>query len=250
MIDLHCHFLPGIDDGARDMEESVALIRLAAEQGIRRSVITPHIHPGTYDNKPADMLALFNDLALAVKQQDIGVELALAAEVRLSTEMLTDLPAGKIPFIGRYKGMDVLLLELPYSHIPPGIENLIKWLKAKKVRPLIAHPERNREVISDPHKALMLKQLGVMFQLTVGSFAGDFGEKVLDTAKWLVAHKCIHVVASDAHRIDKRPPKVKDGLMNLIELAGIERVRLWSQLLPAEISGYLFDHGPVYTRSQ
>lgn len=240
MIDLHCHYLPGVDDGCRSMEESVAIIRIAQAEGITRAVITPHMHPGVYDNQLDNLAPVFSELKTTLRKQGIAMRLALAAEVRLSTELLTDLPAGRVPFIGKLEGKDVVLLELPYSHIPPGTDKLLRWMRAQGVTAMIAHPERNREIIAEPASVLRLKDAGAKLQLTISSFIGEFGEKVQDVAEWLLVRECADIVASDAHRPSRRPPLVKPGLDRIAKLVGAYAMRELSDTVPAIISKPLF----------
>lgn len=242
MIDLHCHYLPGVDDGARTIEEAAELITVAAANGISHAVITPHIHPNRYNNQLADLRSRFVALQQALMRLGaLKVRLALAAEVRLTSELLIDLPRGELPFIGRYQGREVLLLELPYSHVPPGTEKCLQWLASHGVTAMIAHPERNREIISDPQRAALLKRQGAMLQGTVSAFVGEFGAEVQTTAEWLLQHDLFDVVASDAHRIGRREPRVKEGLAQIAALAGQGRMAELSQLTPAAISRDLFD---------
>ncbi|WP_315983498.1 CpsB/CapC family capsule biosynthesis tyrosine phosphatase [Aliamphritea spongicola] len=118
MIDLHCHLLPGIDDGPASLEEAVELAAMAAADGITHAVATPHIHPGRYDNNIHSITPAYEALKNAIVERNIPLELGMAAEVRISVEMLAMIPTNQIPFLGEWEGRKVLLLELPHSHIP------------------------------------------------------------------------------------------------------------------------------------
>lgn len=245
MIDLHCHYLPAVDDGCQSLDEALAALRIAKQQGITRAVITPHIHCGVWNNTASSLRQLWPEFSAAITAEEIGIELALAAEVRLEPELMRLLERGELPFVGYLSGRHVLLLELPYSHIPPGTEQLLRWLERNKVTPLIAHPERNRAVIAEPECIKPLIENGALLQLTVSAFVGEFGEAVQRTAAHLVGAGWGDVVASDAHRPLRRPPKVQAGLAALAELVGEARMRMMSQTLPQQISASLFDDDTI-----
>lgn len=254
MIDLHCHYLPGVDDGCQSVGEALAALQIAKQQGIIRAVVTPHIHCGIWNNTASSLRLRWQEFSSVIAAENLGIDLAVAAEVRLEPELMGLLERGELPFLGSLNGRHVLLLELPYSHIPPGTEQLLRWLQRNNVTPLIAHPERNRAVIADPERVRLLTGHGALLQLTVGAFSGDFGEAVRLTAVRLVTAGWGDVVASDAHRPSRRPPQVQPGLAALAELVGEERMRMMSQRLPQQISASLFDDGdscsfPVQTEA-
>lgn len=246
MIDVHCHYLPAVDDGARTIEEAAELIAVAASHGITHAVLTPHIHPNRYDNQLVDLRLRFAALQQALMRLGaMRIRLALAAEVRLSVELLTAVERGELPFLGRWDGREVLLLELPYSHVPPGTENLLQWLASLGVTAMIAHPERNREILGDPKRAALLKRHGALLQGTVSAFDGEFGSAVQRTAEWLLHRDLFDLVASDAHRMGRREPRVSSGLACIERLVGRQRMVELSQQLPERLTRDLFDERQV-----
>ncbi|GAA5217708.1 hypothetical protein GCM10025776_23470 [Corallincola platygyrae] len=216
------------------------MARMAIEEGITHAVLTPHFHQGIYDNQVSTLKPVFETFKEQLAESQIPLEIAVAGEVRISTDLLHLLPAGNVPFIGSIDDTPVMLLELPYSHIPPGTDNLLNWLHKNNVKTMIAHPERNREIISNPSAIKQLKLGGTMFQLTVGSFSEMFGEKVRDTAETLLLDGYADIVATDAHRIDKRPPTVKAGLDAISALVGPDIMKRLSFDTPKAISQVLF----------
>jgi len=118
MIDLHCHLLPGIDDGPDTLEQALELARIAVANGITHSVVTPHIHPGRYENDAASIQQNLADYRAALVAEGIPLKLGFAGEVRLGAEVLMMVQQGQIPFYGEYEGKQVFLLELPHSHVP------------------------------------------------------------------------------------------------------------------------------------
>lgn len=211
MIDIHCHLLPGIDDGPDTLDQAVALARIATHNGITHSVVTPHIHPGRYKNSKAVISAAYEAFRRTLTKQNIQLQLGFAAEVRLSPEVLQLVAQEDLPFYGEIEGYRILLLELPYSHVPPGSDKLVRWLLDHKIRPLIAHPERNKGIMGNIDHVKPFIELGCLFQVTAGSVAGQFGAAAQHTANQLLEMDCVTLLASDAHNIKHRPPQLDHG---------------------------------------
>lgn len=206
MIDLHCHLLPGLDDGPASLAEAVALARMAVADGITDSVVTPHIHPGRYDNHRTRIERYLRAYRLALEQQGIALRVHLGAEVRVSMESLSLLQADQVPFVGNDRGWKVLLLELPHGGVPVGCLAMVERLLRMQIRPLIAHPERNKAFMDDPRRLAPFLACGCWLQLTAGSLTGDFGKTAQKLALQLLDDDSVRVVASDAHNIGARPP--------------------------------------------
>ncbi len=219
MIDLHSHILPGIDDGAKTLEDAVALAKHSCETGVTHMVCTPHIHQGVYDNNLATITPAFTQLVAALKEQQVPLKLAISCEVRVTPDILNWVTADSLPFIGEWKGNNALLLELPHSHIPPGIENLVRWLLKNNIQPIIPHPERNRDIIADYNRIHILQRIGCLFQVTAGAFTGRFNEQVQLVAERLLSDKLITYVASDMHSLLRRPNDMLACKQAITELA-------------------------------
>ncbi|TKB48200.1 hypothetical protein FCL40_13820 [Ferrimonas sediminicola] len=233
MIDLHCHLLPGVDDGARDMEEALALAQLAVEQGITHSVLTPHIHLRHYPNTLESLTPHFHRFKKALAQRAIPLQVALGAEVRMAPELLLGEAWKGLPKLGSTEqGRPVLLLEMPYSHVPAGTAQLLRWLSSQGVQPVVAHPERNREIIAHPSLALTLKGTGAWLQGTLSALGGSFGVEIKRVAWELLDKGAYHYLASDAHRIDKRSTRVEHVLQMLTEGLGFEQTQVLTQDRP------------------
>ncbi|MCP3705220.1 CpsB/CapC family capsule biosynthesis tyrosine phosphatase [Pseudoalteromonas sp.] len=209
MIDLHNHYLPGIDDGPADLSGSIELLEAAVDDGITHFMATPHINPGTFDNATAGIRGiaqdLFAQLPSTLKQK---ISLYFAAEVRICAELPFMLQSGDIPLLGSWNGKKVLLLEFPHSHIPVGAEQLIDWLLSNGILPMIAHPERNRDIWKKPAKLTPFVKKGCLFQITAGSITGDFGELSQQRAIELLKQSIATIVASDSHSVKRRPPRM------------------------------------------
>jgi protein-tyrosine phosphatase len=220
MIDIHCHILPGIDDGAKDMDEALALINLAVADGVTRIVVTPHLHFGRFENYLPVIQASFLALQQAVGEAGIVIELAYAAEVRLDSEILSLLSRQQLPLYGSYNNQQFMLLEFPHSHIPAGSDILVKHLLKQNITPVIAHPERNRDLLKSPEKIKPFVRLGCWFQVTASSITGHFGEECQTLALSYIEQDFIHIIASDAHNLKRRPPVLSEARSKISAMFG------------------------------
>ncbi len=235
MIDLHCHLLPGVDDGAVDLPEALDLARLAVADGISHAVLTPHVHPGRYENTLVGLQPFFEEFEAALLSADIPLAISLAGEVRLSPEVLQLATAKELPFIGTWDGYDVVLLELPHSHIPPGSDKLVKWLLARNILPMIAHPERNKDIIHNLDKILPFVDLGCLFQITAMSVTGEFGVPAHQRAHEILDNNWATVIATDAHNQQHRPPVLSKARHLVAQMYGVERAVLLFDVNPKKI---------------
>lgn len=211
MVDLHCHFLPGIDDGPASLEDAVALARTAVENGIGRVVVTPHIHCGRYENDLDSIRSVFETFSRELEVRGIPIRLDFAAEVRMGPEIIEMIESGRLPFLGMLDGYRMLLLEFPHSHIPLGSEKMVNWLLLRKIRPVIAHPERNKDVMRSLSKIVPFIEMGCLLQVTAGSVAGNFGPFCQDICVKLLESGWVWTLASDAHNLAYRPPELEAG---------------------------------------
>ncbi len=241
MIDIHSHMLPGIDDGAKDMTEALALVKLAIEDGVTRLVLTPHLHFGRFDNTLSVIKTAFAELVAEVKKAELDITMAYAAEVRLDSEMLALLAIKQLPLYGSYNGQQFMLLEFPHSHIPAGSDMLVKYLKKQNITPVIAHPERNRDLLESPHKIKQFARLGCWFQVTASSISGHFGEECQQLALDYIEQDLIQIVASDAHNLKRRPPMLSDARNRVVELFGEEKAQQLFYDNPYNITASLFE---------
>nr|WP_136250273.1 CpsB/CapC family capsule biosynthesis tyrosine phosphatase [Ningiella ruwaisensis] len=217
MIDLHSHILPAIDDGARHLDDTLLLAKQAVEQGVTHMVCTPHVHVGRFDNSREIIANAFNDTLECLQAQNVNLKLSYASEVRTCIEITQWHQSGALCYLGQWKDKKALLLEMPHSHVPTGIERLIHWLLQQNVQPIIPHPERNRDILAQPDKALWLKRMGVVFQATAGAFTGTFGEQVEHLAWQMLEENLIAYVASDMHNLNKRPNEMAQAYKIIAE---------------------------------
>ena len=195
MIDIHSHILPNIDDGARELSESINIIKKAVSNGVTDIVVTPHFILGSsYSSKKSQNKKLLATLKKELK--DVPVNLYLGNEVFVDNDMVNMLKKGIISTINdsRY-----VLFELPMNNEFNGIKNLIIDLKLNGYVPVIAHPERYRFIKKDPTKILELIEAGALFQSNIGSVMGRYGKEAKKTLLLLLRHHAITFMGSDTH---------------------------------------------------
>lgn len=207
MIDIHTHVLPGIDDGADDLATALAMCRLAAADGCRAIVATPHQRTQHWDN--SDLAALDGLRRQVAAELDGQLELHLGGEVRVDADLLADLAdlvdgarRGPAPLAGsRY-----LLLELDRHHLRVDPEDLVHELVVAGWRPIFAHPEFIPALAADLDLVARLAAAGALFQVTAMSLTGGFGRTARQVCNELLDRGLVHFVASDSHGVDHRPP--------------------------------------------
>jgi len=222
MIDLHCHFLPGIDDGAQTLADGLALAQAAVADGIKYSVMTPHILPGRYENTRSTIEQAFRDFRFALRKARVALHIGMAAEVRLSPEIVALLSQNEVPFLGELDGYRIILLEFPHTEITPGADKLIERLLKHKIRPLIAHPERNQDVMRDLSKIEPFVEMGCFLQITAGALLGHFGRAPQRRALQLLEFDVFKVLASDAHNLTGRRPALREGMEAAAKVVGAQ----------------------------
>jgi protein-tyrosine phosphatase len=211
MIDLHCHFLPGIDDGPETLEEALDLARAAVADGITHSVLTSHLNPELYPNNQSSLRQGLADFSVQLHAANIALNVSLGAEARLCPELFDMLAQDQVPFLGTVGGFRILLLEFPHQTIPVGSGSFVSQLLKLKIRPLIAHPERNKAIMANPDKVREFTQAGCWLQITAGSLTGRFGPPAQQTAFKLIDEGWNCVLATDAHNMQSRPPLLREG---------------------------------------
>ena len=235
MIDLHCHYLPGIDDGAQTLEESLELARAAVQAGITEAVMTPHVHPGRYENTRSSIEKLCAAFQQVLRYKNIPLKVYAGGEVRISSDIMQMVEDGEIPYLGEIDGYRIMLLEFPHSHLVFGAEKLVEWLLARRIRPLIAHPERNKDVMRSVGKLKPFVEMGAMLQLTGASIAGQFGKPALQCARQIIEREWAAVVATDSHNLEHRPPNLDIAYTTLTQMGGEKLARLLTMETPSRI---------------
>ncbi len=224
MIDLHSHYLYDVDDGARTLDDSMRMLRTAVEDGVTKMVATPHQrHPAGYHVEPELARERLMEIRAAVEAEGLSLELGLAAEIHFSEDIPEGIESGMLlPYSedGRY-----FLFELPVTTIPGNINDVIFSMQMAGHFPVLAHPERNFEVMENPKIARDLRDRDVLLQVTARSITGEFGRKSEKAARKLLKWGVVDIIASDAHNPERRPPGLSDAVKQASRLVGPDRAQ-------------------------
>lgn len=221
MIDIHCHILHGLDDGPKDLEESLELAKLAYADGIRHIIATPHFHSGLVTDKNL-ILARIEQLHAELDRLRIDLTIHPGHEVRLDHPSFLEehLQNGGFHFLGGNRGY--LLLEQRWTDYEPETPKIVKRLLEQGIQPILPHPERHFFFREDPSLLEQLVEAGAWVQVTADSLLGAHGEEARQFSEWMADRTLIHFVATDAHNM-KRRPQLTQGYARLQGLMGKER---------------------------
>lgn len=210
MIDIHAHILPGIDDGARDIYDTLEMARIAADSGVSSIVATPHCNiPGMFDNYfGEEYIEIFNEASKAIKKEEIPVKLLPGMEV-FATYDLPDLILNKK--IMPLNQTRYILMEFAFDEDPEFATDVLRRVKEIGAKPVVAHVERYEFVQDRPQIIYEWRQKGYVIQTNKGSFLGNFGRSAERTVYRLLRHNLISVVASDAHSPYRRTPYLRES---------------------------------------
>ena len=211
-IDLHCHYVPGIDDGAASTEDGLSMLRGLSSLGFTRVVATPHTRPGMFDNSPGTISAAFEQFRAGLPPGEAFPELALSSEHYFDDVVFKRLLNGEgLP----YPGGRAVLLEFYQVDFPPMIQHRLLDLRVRGLLPVIAHPERYQCLWRSADVLEQLVDSGAAALLDVAALVGKYGKKTQACAEDLLERGLYHAACSDAHRPS-----------DIAEVArGIERVR-------------------------
>ena len=235
MIDLHCHILPGVDDGAASLQESLSMAEQAIAQGITHLLCTPHHNNGRYENEKSSVIAAVHHLQNALDERNLPLTLLEGQEVRVTGELITAIEKDHLLFTDITD--TYLLLEFPTQDVPAFSESLFFELRTLGKVPVIVHPERNAIFREDPNRLIPFLEMGCLAQLTAPSIVGIFGKQIQKTAHEMVTHNLVQMVASDAHGISKRRFYLKEAYEIIEQEWGKEKVLQMQQLARDLVNG-------------
>jgi protein-tyrosine phosphatase len=219
MYDLHCHLLPGIDDGARDLETSLSMARAFVDQGVVCVACTPHILPGLYHNTGPDIRRSTAQLQAALTDAGIPLHLVPGADNHVTGDFVEGLRTGHLLTLG---DSAYTLVEPPH-HVPPArLEDFFFQLLMAGYSPILTHPERLTWIESKYDVFRSLVHSGVWMQVTSGSLTGRFGRRPKYWAEKMIGEGLVHILASDAHDTEARPPDLAEGRQAAERLVGAE----------------------------
>lgn len=218
-VDIHCHLVPGIDDGAKTWDDALAMARLAADDGTTTIVATPHQLGAYGQNRGDEIRALVAELNERLAAESIPVTVLSGGEIRVESGLLDGLVSGELVTLGDHRRH--LLLELPHDLYLP-LDSLMSELAERRITVVLAHPERNEGILRQPELAGELVDAGCLMQITAGSLCGTMGPNVQEMSEWLVGEGLVHVVATDGHGPRSRRPLMGRAYERLVELADLQ----------------------------
>jgi protein-tyrosine phosphatase len=217
VIDLHCHMLPGLDDGPRDFTVSLEMARIAVAEGISTVVCTPHILPTVYDNTGTNIRAAVNRFEAELARAKVPLRVLPGADVHIAPNLVEDLHRGRVLSIAdsRY-----ILLEAPHHIFSPALRDCIFSLMAAGYVPILTHPERLAWIGQYYELLQELATAGTLVQITCGSLIGHFGRRAQHWSLRMLDEGFVDVIATDAHDTEGRPPRMKEALQVVVDHRG------------------------------
>lgn len=195
--DMHSHFIPGIDDGAATIEDSIALLQGMSALGYKKVITTPHVMTDTYRNGPQTILPGLEKLRQAAKDNNIQLEIEASAEYYIDGDLEEKIASGQVlPFSQKY-----VLFEMPFVNEPPNLANIIFQLQLGAYKPVMAHVERYPFWHTQFNKIIDLRDKGVLLQLNIASLTGYYSPAVKKVAERLVEEKMVDLLGSDCHHV-------------------------------------------------
>jgi len=241
MVDLHCHVLPDVDDGAQSIEEALEMLRKAAAGGVDTVVATPHMIRGLYEIGFLEREQMTADLQKTADENGIKIRVKSGVECYLSPDILEDSSELKKLTLGN--NGKYILVELPMQAVPPYAEEVLFNLEIQGLTPVLAHPERNMRICRDPNILFDFVTKGCVAQLNVGSILGHFGKWIRKAARILLTHKLVHVIASDMHSADS--PTLDQAVSVVEDLLGTEYAsRMFTEIPRRILAGEAFHKDP------
>ncbi|PKR77820.1 tyrosine protein phosphatase [Halalkalibacillus sediminis] len=202
MIDIHNHLLPNIDDGPSSLYESLSLATDAVNMGINTVYVTPHHLNPQFENPKDKILKEIEMFQIHLENEQIPLTVRPGQEVRIVGDLIERIDRDEILFLNNKSSY--LLLEFPSNNVPRFTSKIVFELQVNNHRPIIAHPERNKDIIQDPSKLYQLVKNGALTQLTASSVCGYAGKKIQKFCFKLIESNLAHFIASDAHNSNSR----------------------------------------------
>ena len=217
-VDLHSHYIFGVDDGAYDLNATMAMLEQAASLNFKALLATPHATELTDDEFSQQIIDHFNQVKQAAQKENLPLELYLSAEMFFSSRIFDWL---KYPWATFDNNQKYFLFELPLFDLPEGVGEFIFQARLKSFIPILAHPERYRYLHDKIDKLMTFVQQGCLIQVNAGSIVGQFGNSIQNFALKLIKSGMVHFVASDAHETENRSyqtlVRARNELMNLLD---------------------------------
>lgn len=221
MVDLHSHILPGIDDGAKDMEETLKMGRIAEAEGFSKIIATPHYIEGEFILEKEQFLNIIKKVNEYFTEKAVNIEILPGAEVYISPNLPSELKKGEIITLNN---TSYVLIEFPMFGIPMYTEDILYQVRLLGYKPIIAHPERYTKIMENPNYLKDLIEQGNYVQMNSLSVIGVLGKRTQKTAEILLKNKMVHFIGTDAHTPRIRSPRMKEALEQMRQWVGGEYV--------------------------
>lgn len=218
-VDIHCHLVPGIDDGAKSWDDSLAMAEMAVGDGIETIIVTPH-QMGTYAHNTGDEIRRrTTELQSQLDAHGIPLSVLPGGDVRIDDGMLAGLRSGEVMTLGDHRRH--VLLELPHEMYFP-LEPVLDDLERSGMVGILSHPERNQGLLKQPEIVETLVDYGCLMQVTAGSLTGTFGPGSQNMSEWMLEEGLVDFLATDAHSPKARRPLIQRAFERVAEMAGEE----------------------------
>ena len=222
MIDIHCHILPGIDDGPGNMQDAVKMARLAVKDGVHTVIATPHCFDGVYNCQDYDIIGLCEEFNAILETENIALVVLPGAEVRFTPELILAVEQGRALTLAN--SYSFLLVELPEFFIPEAVAGIVRLLWETEIRIILAHPERNSMILGNSDILRRLIDAGAEVQLTGDSLLGNLGKEPQKLARRLLQMDVPCYLASDGHGVRLRKPLLAKALKAAGKVIGKQRI--------------------------
>jgi protein-tyrosine phosphatase len=238
LIDLHNHIMPGVDDGAETIEDSLAMARMSFDDGITVVVATPHRNSWSYDAPPADAQRRLAELQERCREAGCDITLYLGGEAFVAPDLADQVKRGVALTIN---GSRYLLVEWAIDQFPAYADEAIFNLRVQGIVPIIAHAERYRAVQRQVDSLTSLVRRGAMVQVTASSLTGEAGPNARRCAEQIILSNLGHILATDSHSVRHRLPILSAARARAEELIGPDRARS----LVLDVPRLIIDNRPV-----
>ncbi|MBU3180901.1 tyrosine-protein phosphatase [Clostridium psychrophilum] len=208
MIDFHSHIINGVDDGAKNLNTSLKMLKFSENEGVEYICATPHFITEEYEINRSDYVKKFDELVTASKQENMNIKILSGLEIYMHPNLPKLYKEKKIWGIN---DSEYLLIELPMGQFPIYTENVFYELMLLGAKPILAHPERNLKIIKNHDLIINLINQGVMMQINCASLLGDYGKEIKKTAHVFLKSNMIHMLGSDGHNTTSRKTKLKEA---------------------------------------
>ena len=229
MIDLHSHILPSIDDGSRNMEETIEMIKEAQKSGFDSIVSTSHYYLGHFEEDESSRKQLIEDVLKNLKDSNINMDIFVGNEIYITHQMVDLLKEHKASTLNNSR---YVLFELPFVDRIHNLNDFIYNLISNNYIPIIAHPERYKYVQKDPNILIDLINIGVLFQSNYGSIIGQYGKEAQKAVTLLIKNNFIHFLGSDVHRKENIYKAIPSTLEKLKEITTKEKIEELTTINP------------------